>query len=480
MRSRGIAVGAAVAAVLALALAGCGGGGDSTDTTAASAPVSHVSLNDLHPCRHVMHPTRMRCGSIRLPFERQDLSLGKTKIAFAVRPRDETSRPSEGAIFAVEGGPGYGSSRTAGSYRKLFGPLLKRRELVTVDMRGTGDSGALDCPGLQRGSAPDWIAFPNCARKLGQRFGSYRTSAAADDINDVRRALGYGEITLYGDSYGTFLSQSYAYRHPDTLDALVLDSAYPVQGESGWYPSIISTGVRSMSISCRRSPKCSGSARKRLAKLVHFLRDKNRGVGPLVDALGGAGYNPPATYLRIDRAGTDLRHGHALPWKRLIAEAKLGHGHVEHYSAMDEEVVSCNDYPLLWPKDASEAQRRTALEQAARNYRNQALKPFSATDVALSSTTLYQYCLGAPRPSSLYEPPVSPGEKPTTAPVLVVSGELDNVTTPYEGTLTAKEFPHSTHYIAKGAGHVADLYTPRHSKAGMRTRRFLHRVYDRG
>jgi len=469
---------AALLTVLAAVLAGCGGGGGDESTPSYSVP--HLKLSDLHPCRHVNHPTRMGCGNIKLPFERQDPSLGKTKIAFAVRPRDETSRPSEGAIFAVEGGPGYGSSRTAGSYRKLFGPLLKRRELVTVDMRGTGDSDALDCPGLQRGSAPDWIAFPNCARKLGPRFGAYRTSAAADDINDVRRALGYRKITLYGDSYGTFLSQSYAYRHPDTLNALVLDSAYPVQGESAWYPSIISTGVRSMSISCRRSPTCSGSPTKRLAKLVHFLRDNNRGVGPLVDALGGAGYNPPATYLRIDRAGTDLRRGHSLPWKRLIADAKLGHGHVEHYSAMDEEVVSCNDYPLLWPKDASEAQRRVDLEHAARAYRNPALKPFSATDVGLSSSTLYQYCLAAPRPSPLYEPPVSPGEKPTTAPVLVVSGELDNVTTPYEGTLTAREFPDSRHYIAKGAGHVADLYTPRHSKAGMKTRHFLHRVYDQG
>ena len=351
MRSSGIAAGAALVAVLAAALGGCGGGGgSSTDSTTASYSVPHVSLGDMHPCRHVQHPTRMRCGNIRLPLEREDPSLGRTKIAFAVRPRDDESRPSLGAIFAVEGGPGYGSSRTAGTYRKLFGPLLRRRELVTVDMRGTGDSGALNCPGLQRGSAPDWIAFPNCARKLGSRFGSYRTSAAADDINDVRRALGYDKITLYGDSYGTFLSQSYAYRHPDTLNALVLDSAYPVQGEGAWYPSIISTGVHAMSISCRRSPKCSGSARKRLAKLVHFLRDKNRGVGPLVDALGGAGYNPPATYLRIDRAGTDLRHGHSLSWKRLIAQAKLGHGHVEHYSAMDEDVVSCNDYRCCGPR----------------------------------------------------------------------------------------------------------------------------------
>ena len=193
----------------------------------------------------------------------------------------------------------------------------------------------------------------------------------------------------------------------------------------------------------------------------------------LAIAIGGCG---GGGHLRTDRAG-NLRHGHSLPWKRLIAEAKLGHGHVEHYSAMDEEVVSCNDYPLLWEKDASESQRRADLEQAVRSYRNPALDPFSPTDIGLSSDTLYQYCLTAPRPSSLYEPPVSPGQQPTKAPVLVISGELDNVTTPYEGKFVAKEFPDSRQYVARGAGHVADLYTPRHSKAGKKVRHFLHHVY---
>ena len=47
----------------------------------------------------------------------------------------------------------------------------------------------------------------------GRDFESYRTQAAADDIDDVRRALGFDEITLYGDSYGTYLGQSYAFRH---------------------------------------------------------------------------------------------------------------------------------------------------------------------------------------------------------------------------------------------------------------------------
>ena len=95
--------------------------------------------------------------------------------------------------------------------------------------------------------------------------------------------------------------------------------------------------------------------------------------------------------------------------------------------------------------------------------------------MALSSTTLYQFCLTAPRPSSLYEPPISPGEHPTKAPVLVVSGELDNVTTPYEGRLVAAEFPDARQYVARGAGHVADLYDGS-SPPAVRTRHFLRNV----
>ena len=113
-------------------------------------------------------------------------------------------------------------------------------------MRGTGYSKPVDCPDVQQGNGPEWIILSDCARRLGKHFESYRTSAAADDIDAVREALGFDTIALYGDSYGTFLAQSYGWRHGETLDALVLDSAYPVFGEDPWYPSLIRTGNRSM------------------------------------------------------------------------------------------------------------------------------------------------------------------------------------------------------------------------------------------
>jgi pimeloyl-ACP methyl ester carboxylesterase len=459
-------------AALAFALAACGGGGGGEE---AAYSVPSLTLRDLHRCKEGPGPLSLRCGAISVPFERHDESLGETRVGFTVLPRAQRQQPSLGAIVAVEGGPGYASSWTVRSYVKLFGSLLQRRELVMVDMRGTGRSRPLDCRDLQAGRAPEWIALPICAERLGPRWSSYRTSAAADDIDDVRRALNLGRITLYGDSYGTFLAQSYAFRHPETLDALVLDSAYPTRGESAWYPSLIETGVHAISIACRRSPDCSGDAVERLRRLVRFLRSRHKGVGPLIDTLSTAAYNVPNSYLRIDSAGRKLLHGDSHPWKVLIADAKLGYGHLHHYSATAEDVFSCNDYPLLWDKDATEADRRRQLEEEVDSYRNDALKPFSPREVALSSDTLYQYCLTVPRPSELYEPPISPGDHPPNSPVLVVSGELDNVTTPDEGRMVADEFPDARQYVARGAGHVADLYDGS-SPPAIETRRFLRRV----
>ena len=80
-------------------------------------------------------------------------SLGTTKVAFAVRTRSDRRQPSLGTIMAMDGGPGYAS--TAAPYARslvaALGPLLRRRDLVLFDERGTGRSDVLDCPALQQG-----------------------------------------------------------------------------------------------------------------------------------------------------------------------------------------------------------------------------------------------------------------------------------------------------------------------------------------
>ena len=469
-----------VLALVGAALAGCAelGGddsaGDSPGGGAAGSELLSISLDDLGPCRGQPRPKAYRCGRIELPFERADPALGRISIGFAVRPRNERDRPSRGAIFAVEGGPGYSSTGTAASFQRLFRGFLDRRELVLVDMRGTGLSEPIRCPDVQLGTAPQPIAVGECARRLGPRFESYRTQAAADDLDDVREALGYEEITLYGDSYGTFLGQSYAFRHPEALDALVLDSAYPAFGEDPWYPNLTRTGIRLMDRACRRVASCTGDAGARLERLVRWMRDQKYSVGPLLEAIAGAAYGGPTAYTKIDEAGTALRQGDRTAWRRLTYSLPHGYRHPRQYLHTAELVIGCNDYPMIWDREASEPERREQLEQAIRDYDRNAFEPFTPREVALSANTGYLECLTWPAPTELYEPPVPEGAKPTDAPVLVVSGEFDDLTTPWEGGEVASLFPDAKHYVARDAGHVDALYYSQRP-AAREIRRFLRR-----
>ena len=409
---------------------------------------------ELGPCPEKVRPKKLRCGRLSVPLERADPALGSIAIRFAVRSRSHLDRPSAGTIFAVEGGPGYGSIASSRYYIHMLGRLLDRRELVLVDMRGTGHSQAIDCPALQEGRGSDARGVARCARVLGPTFGSYRTSAAADDLDAVRAALGVERIDLYGDSYGTYLAQSYAFRYGETLDALVLDSAYPLRGESGWYPSLIRTGIRSLSIACRRRPfHCHGNAGARLRRVVRALRDTRRGAGPLLNAIGSGGYEPPLrNYTKINTVISRYLAGDRRPYVRLTRAYDQGYGHYRYYSRGDELAVSCNDYPMLWDKAASERERERQLEAAVRTYPKGAFgRSPRARSRSSRSRSIASAAAGRSRPSSTSRRRRPVPRRPPSRR-LVIAGELDNVTSVAEARMVAADFPDSRLRVVRAPG----------------------------
>jgi pimeloyl-ACP methyl ester carboxylesterase len=397
-----------------------------TSPAVAAPKPGSLDLEALERCDKQPVPKGYRCGELEVPWERADPDLVTTTVGFAVRERDRANRPSQGAIFALEGGPGFASTGTAHAYEGLFGDVLKTRELVLVDQRGTGLSEPIRCPDVQRGRAPEWIGASECARRLGPRFESYRTSATADDVNDIREALGYEQIAMYGDSYGTYWAQSYAFRHGETLNALVLDSAYPARNESAWYGSLTRTGVRSVGLACERVESCTGDARERLDELVDFMREQRRDVGLVLEELQEATYGTPRSFVQLERAGTALRNGNPGPWRDLTRFEHVGYRRPTSFSLAQEFAVSCNDYPMLWDKSAPEPERRAQLEENIRAQRPGRFAPFTPREQALAGDIGYLYCLTWPPPTELYEPPISDGDQPTEAPVLVVNGEMDS------------------------------------------------------
>lgn len=472
---------AVLATCVATLIAGCGGDGattprDSAELRAVSTTTVPADFSGLGDCRNTKPAIEgFRCGSIKRPKFAAAPDRGTFEIGFAVRTRADRDSPSEGAIFVVEGGPGYSSTGTANAYVKLFGALLDHRELVLVDMRGTGRSEPLRCPDVQIGSAPEWLGLAECARRLGADFEAYNTGAAAGDIDAVRQALGLDRIALYGDSYGTFLTQSYAFRHPQTLDAVVLDGAYPVRGESPWYPSLITTGNEAFVTACEREPSCPPGAAGRLERMAALMRRRGMNVGELIDALAGGAFSPPGSYLAVERAGRQLLAGRPAAWRRLTLKEVVASRDRFSYNRAVEFVVSCNDYPMIWDRDVSEEERRAQLEDSIDAYDPKAFAPFTPREVALSSENGYLECLTWPQPTELREPPIVEGMEPTDAPVLVVNGELDDLTTPFEGRLVARAFPNSERFIGRDAGHVDALYDPAGPSA-REIRRFLRRT----
>ncbi len=462
-------------------LSACGGGDPTTTTSraaqpAGTTPAGSISYEELKPCGSLPIPRGYRCGSIRVPIFRSDPSFGTTKVGFAIR-RHFGPGPAEGTIFASEGGPGYSSEGTASAYEKAFGDLLDTHDLVLVDQRGTGRSDPVGCPDIQRARAPEIYATAVCADRLGPKFESYTTANNAEDVNAVREALGLNKITLYGDSYGTYLAQSYAYRFPDTVEALILDSAYPVRGEAAWYPSLPRTGIRGLQTVCDRDPHCQGDALARLDRMAKFLRSTGRGAGPLIDAIGAAGeYGAPGSYRRINRAVSAQLRGHPGPDRELIHVEKPENKHPRQYTQSIEYIVSCNDYPMIWDRKNPPEQRRAELEKSIKAYPRDAFTPFTPREVELSSSLSYVECIDWPQPTDKREPPIRKGMTPTTAPTLVLSGELDDVTTPIENKRVAASFPNSKLVRVRNASHVDALYHLE-GKAATALRRFLRQVY---
>src|ERR1700759_5511470 len=112
----------------------------------------------------------------------------------------------------------------------MYGPLLKRWNMLVLDNRGTGESTPLNCPALQDFSGPTGTsafqkAAARCARSLNHRWKSpggaavhasdlFSSAPAAEDMASVIRALGLSKVDLYGDSYGSFFAQVFAARFP--------------------------------------------------------------------------------------------------------------------------------------------------------------------------------------------------------------------------------------------------------------------------
>jgi pimeloyl-ACP methyl ester carboxylesterase len=484
-----------VAAAVALPLAGAGqsfagaaAGSGAAAWSGAAVPAGRhpvrVGSVSIPPCAS----SRLAwCTTINVPYQyvgRDPAAAGTIKLGFQWYPAAQGR--ALGTILAVQGGPGYATTDYAGEYRALFRPLLSRRNLLLVNLRGTGNSSPFTCRPLQDWTVADGTAAyvtdtGKCGRQLNHtrklRGGGYvrasdlyTTADAARDVALLLRRLEIGKVDLYGDSYGTFFGQVFTARYAGMLRSVTLDAAYPVTQRNPWYPSTIRTARRAFRLACQRSVACHaaapGSSWARITRLARYLRTgpvtgrirnaygtevtERVGVGQLVELVNNAGTDN-IVYRELDPAARALLHSHdAVPLLRLAAtDIYTGNsGPADQFNDGSYQATTCLDYPQPFSYRASPRQRRAAYSSAVSALPVRLFAPFTVREWVTEPYEEFDACLDWPAPQ-YPDPPVTtpPPYAPRSLPVLVLSGDLDSLTTPAEGRQTAREMGPSARWI---------------------------------
>ncbi|HEX3670831.1 MAG TPA: alpha/beta hydrolase [Candidatus Cybelea sp.] len=178
------------------------------------------------------------CGTYTV-YEDRAAATGRTiALKFIVI---HAAHRSNRAIVWNPGGPGASATVAAdgiadGDFSRELTALRDRYDILLVDNRGTGGSALQQCDFAPADRPQLYFAqlWPDdlvtrCRARLTQHadLSLYTTSIAADDLNQLRGALGYPKLVLDGGSYGTRFYLIYARRHPESVESIVLDGVAP-------------------------------------------------------------------------------------------------------------------------------------------------------------------------------------------------------------------------------------------------------------
>lgn len=387
---------------------------------------------DTRPCADSKLP-RATCGVVRVPENRSILDGRQIELNVIVLKSATPARLPP--LFDLDGGPGLPSTKNAGFY--AFNDVSKDRDVVMVDQRGTGRSNALACPELAAVPATEAMlpaaAVARCREALQRKaeLSFYGTRDAVEDLEAVRRALGYGKIDLFGLSYGTTVALRYMHRYPDNVRAAVMmGTAPPDAMPPRHHATAAERALRKLLDDCGAKPECAERFPALAAKL-----EKARSNAPIsselfMERLRTLFYSPTTRAslpLAIDSAA-------AGDYSKLLGtKAETGASMIADGMFL---AVTCGEsFGLMDYDQASERSRATPFG----DYR---LRQQKAACAGWPRVHLDEDHLQLPTRS--------------TASVLLISGDWDPVTPPEWAENVARRLPKARHVVVPYGGHIPD------------------------
>jgi len=414
------------------------------------------------PCelgqRNTAATTAAYCAPFQVPEDWDKPAGRKIDLKLAI-VRSDAQVAEHDLVVLLAGGPGQAATEVYPRAVAGFAPLLRHRNLLLLDQRGTGGSHPLKCaqdPTDFDSAAVSEIDFAK-VRELTQACladvakdadpAHYTTTDAVRDLEAVRQALGAPEFDLVGVSYGTRVAQQYLKRHPDGVRSMVLDSAVPNELVLGSEFAInLDAALQAQFAHCALMPECAKAFGDPYANLYR-LRDALAAKPVDVDVRDARTFMPAkkplnaftlATLVRLFAYSAEtsallpLTIDRALKgdYAPLLEQADLLSDDLSDLSGngMQLSVICAEDADLLGDRP-----------QDAKLILGDALVKIMRMQCDIWPRGM--------RPPDFHEPVKS------DKPVLILEGEFDPVTPPRYGEQILKGLTNGRLLVATGQGH---------------------------
>lgn len=427
--------------------------------SAISFPAASATLS-LQPCRlegaQAAGSAAARCGTYRVREDRDSPDSKELQLHVAVVPALRLE-PHPDPLFIFAGGPGQAASDFYLAASPAFGRIRRDRDIVLVDQRGTGRSHRLEC------ALPDDADMPvveperlkpmvrDCLRGLGGDPRFYTTSIAVRDLDEIRAALGYEAINLYGVSYGTRVAQHYMRRYPKRVRTAILDGVVPAELALG--PDVATDAQRALDNTFARCAADTACGREfpHIAQQFEALRTRLNSAPVSVSITDPRTAAVTPATLDAARLGAAVRlltysdeTTSTLPL--LIHQAQVlerPHGLAAQYLMIrrtaDEQIANGMHFAVVCSEDAPRWPPPDTDEAASRTY--------MGTDFMRGMRAICAEWPRGPVDADFSQPMRS------ELPVLVLSGGNDPITPARYGEQILPGYPNSKHLVLAGQGH---------------------------
>ncbi|MCB9134869.1 MAG: alpha/beta fold hydrolase [Anaerolineales bacterium] len=425
------------------------------------------------------------CGYVTVLENRDQLEGRTLRLAVAIFHRPGGPVYPDPVIY-LSGGPGTAALEPM---RFSFEAMTKGvfdagRDLVVFDQRGIGLSRpALDCPEydsvsldlfdleidgetLDPAQITDRIleSLQLCRDRLSQiaDLTQYHSASSADDVEDLRQALGYEQVNLWGGSYGTRLGLEVMRRHPEHIRSVILEAVYPP--DMDLYPAIPGNFYRSLELlfeHCAANPVCNESYPDLKTILFDTVADLNDSpvtseiTNPFTGETYPAKTDGSVLLSLIFQILYDSKFRYLLP--EIIYEASQG-----EFTLLDRVRGSVIGNMALTSRGMQlTVQCHEEVAFSSPDVFHEALAPFpELAGMYLTSAQgniIYDIC-------ALWDAgqaDASANEAVTSdLPVLILNGEFDPITPPAWGWHAAETLSNAYMFDFPGIGHGASVVDP--------------------